>query len=195
MIRKLMRNVALTDGPRSTMHSTPSVGSQRAGMHQKAEHEFQRSRMADNEHHDETPEDALDMPAALEAEIPPVEEDDDEIIADIAEGEAEITPSEEILEDVADPEASLEEEETREEELAQFSVDYSGERIPVLAPITGGSCSDGSAELVYSSGDGSLKEIQEPLPGMERLGVTPYIPGEENPSANVADYEEPEPES
>ena len=30
--------------------------------------------------------------------------------------------------------------------------------------------------LIYSSGDGSLKEIQEPLPGMgEKYGVPPII--------------------
>lgn len=194
MMRKLMRNVAKAVSKRSTMRNAPAVGSQRAGMHQKSEHEFQHSRMADNEHHPETAEDALDMPAAVEAEIPPVEEEDDEITADIAEGEAEIAPEAEILEETADPEASVEEEEAKTEELAQFAVDYSAERIPVLDPVTGGNGTDGSAELVYSSGDGSLKEIQEPLPGMERLGVMPYMPGVENPSANVADYEAPEPE-
>ena len=51
------------------------------------EHEYQRSRMAEDEHHPETPEDALDMPGAVEAEIPPVEEDDDQIVEEIAEGE------------------------------------------------------------------------------------------------------------
>ncbi len=203
MIRKLMRNVARSVGKRSALGGAPAVGSVRAGMHQQAEHEYQRSRMADNEHHEETPEDALDMPAAVEAEIPPVEEEDDEVVADVADGEAEIAPEEEILEDVADPEAAENEEE--EDESGQLPVAgsqlangdasrlsdgraqlaYGEEALPVLDPVTGGNGTDGSAELVYDPGDGSVKEIQEPLPGMERLGVLPFIPSIENPSANV----------
>ena len=62
---------------------------------------------------------------------------------------------------------------------------YGEEALPVLDPVTGGNGTDGSAELVYDPGDGSVKEIQEPLPGMERLGVLPFIPSIENPSANV----------
>ena len=201
MIRKLMRNVARSVGKRSALGGAPAVGSVRAGMHQQAEHEYQRSRMADNEHHEETPEDALDMPAAVEAEIPPVEEEDDEVVADVADGEAEIAPEEEILEDVADPEASEEEEVSGqpeavpdEEQLARSAgpvgdsraqLAYGEEALPVLDPVTGGNGTDGSAELVYDPGDGSVKEIQEPLPGMERLGVLPFIPSIENPSANV----------
>ena len=199
MIRKLMRNVARMVGKRSALGGAPAVGSVRAGMHQRAEHEYQRSRMADNEHHEETAEDALDMPAALEAEIPPVEEEDDEVAADVAAGEAEIAPEEEILEDVADPESSEEEEDSSQpaagsgqlncdasrhsDSRAQFA--YGEEALPVLDPVTGGNGTDGSAELVYDPGDGSVKEIQEPLPGMERLGVLPFIPSIQNPSANV----------
>ena len=201
MIRKLMRNVARTVGKRSALGGAPAVGSVRAGMHQRAEHEYQRSRMADNEHHEETAEDALDMPAAVEAEIPPVEEEDDEVAADVAAGEAEIAPEEEILEDVADPEASEEEEDESGQlpvagsQLAngdasrhsdgRAQLAYGEEAIPVLDPVTGGNGTDGSAELVYDPGDGSVKEIQEPLPGMERLGVLPFIPSIQNPSANV----------
>ena len=202
MIRKLMRNVARSVGKRSALGGAPAVGSVRAGMHQQAEHEYQRSRMADNEHHEETPEDALDMPAAVEAEIPPVEEEEDEVVADVADGEAEIAPEEEILEDVADPEAAENEEEEDSSQPAagsgQLNCDasrhfgdsraqlaYGEEALPVLDPVTGGNGTDGSAELVYDPGDGSVKEIQEPLPGMERLGVLPFIPSIENPSANV----------
>lgn len=210
MIRKLMRNVARSVGKRSALGGAPAVGSVRAGMHQQAEHEYQRSRMADNEHHEETPEDALDMPAAVEAEIPPVEEEDDEVAADVADGEAEIAPEEEILEDVADPESSEEEEDSGQPAAGsgQLNCDasrhfgdsraqlaYGEEALPVLDPVTGGNGTDGSAELVYDPGDGSLKEIQEPLPGMERLGVLPFIPGMQDPSANVpASDPEPTPE-
>lgn len=203
MIRKLMRNVARSVGKRSALGGAPAVGSVRVGMHQQAEHEYQRSRMVDNEHHEETPEDALDMPAAVEAEIPPVEEEDDEVAADVADGEAEIAPEEEILEDVADPEAAENEEEEDSSQLpvagdqlasgdasrhfgdSRAQLAYGEEALPVLDPVTGGNGTDGSAELVYDPGDGSVKEIQEPLPGMERLGVLPFIPSIENPSANV----------
>ena len=209
MMRKLMRNVRRTLGAR-TMGSAPAVGSHRAGMHQAAEHEYQRSRMAEAaEPVEETAEDALDMPAAVEEEIPPVEEDDDQIVADIAEGEAAAAPEEEILEEVADPESAQNEEEAEvpaeisEETLGtrgkgpgardRMAVDWSGERVPVLDYSVTGS-SDPETELVYSSGDGSVKEIQEPLPMMQALyGVQPYMPGVEDPSANVADHEEPEP--
>ena len=161
---------------RANMASGASVGSVRAGMHQKSEHEFQRSRMAEAaDPVPETAEDALDMPAALEAEIPPVEEEDDEITADIAEGEAAVETDEEILEDVAEPQAEIIEEETDPEEVS-LAVDYSAERIPVLDPVLGGG-SDPDTPLAYDRGDGSLKEIQEPLPGMEKMGVEPYIPG------------------
>lgn len=184
------------------------VGTRRAGMHQASEHEFQRTHMATDEHHPETPEDALDMPGAVEAEIPPVEEDDDEIVEEIAEGDAGIAAEEEILEEVADPEASENEEEaaapeTEEETLgiriqdsgssrAALDVDYSSERIPeMMPPVSGGVAPE--TELIYSPGDGEPKEIQEPLPGMgEKLGIPPIINGIIDPSANVAAAPEPE---
>ncbi len=197
-----MRNVRRTLGSR-TMGNAPAVGSHRAGMHQAAEHEFRRHQMAEPaDPVEETAENALDMPAALEAEIPPVEEDDDEITADIAEGEAGPAPEAEILEEVADPQAEINEEETEPdptvtEDLSsrrKMAVDWSAERIPVLDPVFGGGSAP-ETELVYSSQDGTVKEIQEPLPMMtEMYGVQPYMPGSEDPSANVADYEEPAPE-
>lgn len=210
MLRKLMRNVTHSMGRRASLGGAPAVGFVRAGMHQQAEHEYQRSRMADDAHHEESAEDALDLQETLEGEIPPAEEEDGEEAAAIAEGEAAVTVDKEILEEIADPEAAAEEETagcgqgtmdsgvaSDAEELtlsgrqgadgprAQLEVDYSAERIPVLAPVTGGSGADGSAELVYDPGDGSLKEIQEPLPGMEHPGVLPFMPEVKNPSANV----------
>ncbi len=193
MMRKLMRNVRRTLGAR-TMGSAPAVGTHRAGMHQAAEHEYQRSRMAEAaEPVEETAEDALDMPAAVEEEIPPVEEEDDEIVADIAEGDAGAAAEPEILEEIADPE-SAQNEELEDTEEVTLSVDYSGERIPEMNYSVTGS-SDPETPLVYSSGDGAVKEIQEPLPMMQALyGVEPYMPGVEDPSANVAEAPEPEPE-
>ena len=74
-----------------------------------------------------------------------------------------------------------------------MAVDYTSERVPVLDYSVTGSV-DPDTPLVYSSGDGEPKEIQEPLPMMTELyGVQPYMPGEEDPSANVPEAPEPEP--
>ena len=180
-----MRNIQKSSGKRTTMSGTAfSSGTHRAGMHQKSEHEYQRSRMT--EFTEETPEEALDMPAEMEAEIPPVEEEDDEEVQDIAEDDGTIAADPEILEEIADPEASVNEEETETNIAETLSVDWSGERIPVIEPVTGGvDC--GPKECIYSSGDNEVKEIQEPLPFLgEQFGVPPLFNGIENPSANVA---------
>ena len=61
------------------------------------------------------------------------------------------------------------------------------QKIPVLEPVTGGIGVPADTPFEYSSGDGSLKEIQEPLPGLgERYGIAPKVDGVEDPSANVA---------
>ncbi len=206
MIRRLMRGIVRGKG-QLRKSAGPVTGAVRAGMHQKSEYEYQHARMdAAAEPVPETAEDALDMPGALEAEIPPVEEEDDEITADIAEGEAEVAPDEGILEEVADPESAEEEETSNNAEVGMrnaelgntgaaqrsfMAVEYS-DKIPVLEPVTGGVSEP--KDLLYDPGDGSVKEIQEPLPGMERMGILPFIPGVENPSANVPEAPEPEPE-
>ena len=185
-VRKIMRGIIR--GNRKQMANGAAFGSHRAGMHQAAEHEYQRGRMAEAVPPEpETVEDALDMPAAVEAEIPPVEEDDDQIVEEIAEGEAEISAEEEIVDDISEPQAEIEEETAEiNEELgartedrgARMAVDYSAERIPVLDPVMNAGASAPDTPLEYSSQDGSVKEIQEPLPGMgEMYGVEPYIPG------------------
>lgn len=186
------------------MTSGAALGSQRAGMHQKAEHEYRRKQMAEAlPPEEESVEAGLEMPASLEAEIPPVEEEDDAIVEEIAEGEGTVEADPEILDDISDPQAEIEEE-TEEaaaslgargkEQGARMAVDYSTERIPVLDYQVTGSV-DPSTPLEYTSQDGSVKEIQEPLPGMaEAYGIPPYVPGMEDPSANVAADWEPEPE-
>ena len=234
VIRKIMRSISFGKrtgsrmqdaggSKRSGMGGAAAVGSVRAGMHQKSEYEYRHARMADAEEFAaETAEDALDMPGTLEAEIPPVEEEDDEIVADIAEGEAEISADEEILDEVSAPEAEIEEETAdvpaeislggrnqdagcsgnrcaarQSDDGARAQMMEYSDKIPVLAPVTGGIGSSPETDLLYDPGDGSVKEIQEPLPGMERMGVLPYSPGMEDPSANVADMDpapEPEPE-
>ncbi len=196
IFRKIMRNIRRNGAKRATMGGGPAlVGTRRAGMHQASEHEYRRAVMASDENHPETPEDALDMPGALEAEIPPVEEEDDEIVEEMAEGEANISGEAEILEEIADPEAAENEETAGEPAAAAMSVDYSGERIPVIDPVTGGTGVPAETPLEYTSGDGSLKEIQEPLPGLgEKYGIAPKVDGVEDPSANVPAAPEPEPE-
>ena len=177
-VRKIMRGIIR--GNRKQMANGAAFGSHRAGMHQAAEHEYQRGRMAEAVPPEpETVEDALDMPAAVEAEIPPVEEDDDQIVEEIAEGEAGVEAETGILEEVADPQAEIEEETAGEQpEEVTLAVDYSAERIPVLDPVMNAGVSAPDTPLEYSSQDGSVKEIQEPLPGMgEMYGVEPYIPG------------------
>ena len=174
------------------MTSGAVVGSHRAGMHQKAEHEYRRKQMAEAlPPVEETPEEGLDMPASVEAEIPPAEEEDDAIVEEIAEGEGTVEADPEILDDISDPQAEIEEEVTEEAGFRNqdpgeigdaarrsgMAVDYSAERIPVMDFEVTGSV-DPETPLEYTSQDGSVKEIQEPLPGMaEAYGIPPYIPG------------------
>ncbi len=196
LLRSLLRGVQRKSENRSRMASGAVMGSQRAGMHQKAEHEYRRKQMAEAlPPEEESVEEGLEMPASVEAEIPPVEEEDDQIVEEIAEGEGTVEAEPEILEEISDPQAEIEEETAGiTEEEATLAVDYSTERIPVLDYQVTGSV-DPSTPLEYTSQDGSVKEIQEPLPGMqEAYGIAPYIPGMEDPSANVAEDFEPEPE-
>ena len=154
MIRKMARGIS-----RASMAGKVrgAGGPVRAGMHQKAEHEYRRAGMAGGPRPG-TAEDAPDLSGGPGVEIPPEEDPETE---ETAEGTAEIVPDEEILEDIA--EDRTEEPETGKVTLA---VDYSGERIPDIQPLTVTGSADPRTELVYSQGDGSLKEIQEPLPGM-----------------------------
>lgn len=184
-----MRGMQRKNGNRGQMASGTVIGTHRAGMHQKAEHEYQRGRMAEAlPPEEETVEEGLEMPASVEEEIPPMEEEDDQIVEEIAEGDTEISAETEILEEISDPQAEIEEETAEiNEELgmrnekcsgsrADLAVDYSAERIPVLGPILSGGV-DPSTPLEYTSQDGTVKEIQEPLPGMaEAYGVAPYVP-------------------
>ena len=190
IVRKIMRGIVRA-GNRHQMAAGPVMGAQRAGMHQAAEHAYRRQQMAEAlPPEEETVEEGLEMPAELEAEIPPAEEEDDQIVEEIAEGEAEISADEEIEDDISEPQAEIEEETEESSVLstqypegsgdaarrADLAVDYSAERIPVLDYQVTGSV-DPDTPLEYTSQDGSLKELREPLPGMaEKYGVEPYIP-------------------
>ena len=150
MIRKLMRGVQRMTGTRAGMSGAISTGTVRAGMHQKAEHEYKRSRMADGVPEPETMENALDMPESLEDEIPPDETEDEET-ADVAEGEAVIVPDAEILDEVA--EEQTEAQNVEEIAEAKMAVDYSQERIPDIEPVVVTGSVSPETPLVYSPGD------------------------------------------
>ena len=187
-MRKIMRNIIRRQGAAAPKQQGASV---RAGMHQKAEHEYRHSRMSGNVPREipdgEDPEMLPDqLPAALpgDGENPAAEE--------IAEKEAEISGESGILEEIADPDMSVKEEMTDpgSDQRNAMSADYSREKIPVAEPVTGGIGAGIDTPLVYSPGDGALKEISYPLSETERNGIAPYLPDVHDPSANVPESEE-----
>lgn len=189
MIRNLMRSIRKVTGNRASMSGNVAVGSHRAGMHQKSEHEWQRVQMTEAEQvvtppEEEDVEDALEVPAEVEAETPPEEEPAAE---EVAGADAAVAADPEILEEVADPDAAAKEEETGDllpeaSEEEQLSVDYSGERVNAYYPVTGGVDAD-PRELVYDPGDGTPKEIE--MPAVLQEAIQPAFPEIEDPSANV----------
>lgn len=151
---------------------SPQAGAVRAGMHQAAEHEFRRSRMTVSAPEPESAEEALDLPEVLDEMIPEEE--------DAMPAVAEISADDETFEMAAD-DADPEGKETQEDTL---SVDYSGERVPAIAPVTGGvDCLP--HELVYDRGDGKVRVIPDPLGILSEKGLYPFFPEIKNPSANV----------
>ena len=95
--------------------------------------------------------DVIDLPREIETEIPPLEAEDDPVIAAIAEGEAEIEAEGEIIdEDLQDPEIDPVPESTPAENLFEWD------------PVTGGvDC--GPRIVVYDPGDGIPRAIPDPL--------------------------------
>ena len=90
MTRKIMRCIRKANAEYTLTAHPSAAGTVRAGMHQKAEHAYRRSRMSD----------------VLPEEIPAGEE----ALAETAEGVTGIGPDEEILEEIADPDAAAAEE-------------------------------------------------------------------------------------
>ncbi len=177
MVRKIMRSMRRNNAGMGSAGSLPALGSVRAGMHCSAEHAYRRSRMAEAAERD--PED----PAEEIAEGTVSVEADAELLEEVSgsEGPAEDPEGEEDRDE--DPETRDEDHPAAGERLA---ADYSGERIPVLDPVTGGDGLDEDADLIYASGDAVVKAVRYPVPGSgEREGVMPYIPESEDPSANV----------
>ena len=171
MKRQNMRNQSRTGVTRGKNVFGKS-GAVRCGMHQKNEFEYRRAAMMAeiSEPEEETAEEALDIPETLEEMIPP---ETDETVKPV-----EIAADEQVLEEVEIA------EENEEPEQAVFSVDYSGERIPVLQPQTGGvDCEP--VQLIYDRGDGSVRPIPDPLGILSMEGIEPFFAEIENPSRNV----------
>lgn len=171
MVRKMMAGILSGENKGPARKGSGSV--MRVGMHQKNEHDYFASKAAafSAEPDFEEAADALDIPETLERMIP--EETEEHPAA------AEISADDEVFE-------AVEDEETAEEPVeALYSVDYSGERIPVLDPVCGGvSCEP--HELIYDRGNGKVCPIPDPLGVLTEEGMAPFFPEIREPSANVA---------
>ena len=95
--------------------------------------------------------DVIDLPREIETEIPPLEDEDDPVIAAIAEGEAEIEAEGEIIdEDLQDPEIDP----VPESDPAENPFGWD--------PVTGGVDCEPRI-VVYDPGDGIPRAIPDPL--------------------------------
>lgn len=174
MVRKMMRGTLRGFGKRSTMTTFVPVGAVRAGMHQKSENDFRRTAMMNDE---TISVPGIEVPSELESMIP---DEGNHTVVDIAADEAEITADPNVLELIGEEQAA-EETELIEEQMA---VDWSDVRIPVLDPVTGGMDCE-PLELIYDSGDGTVRMIPDPLGILSDNDISPYFPELKNPSANV----------
>lgn len=95
--------------------------------------------------------DVIGLPREIEAEIPPLEDEDDPVIAAIAEGEAEIEAEGKIIdEDLQDPEIDPVPESGPAENTFEWD------------PVTGGVDCEPRI-VVYDPGDGIPRAIPDPL--------------------------------
>ena len=96
------------------------------------------------------PPDVIEIPHEIAAEIPPLEDEDDVIVAAIAEGETEIViDGEDIGEEIQEPEVPFQESDPAEEPLT-------------WDPVTGGVDCEPRI-VVYDPGDGIPRAIPDPL--------------------------------
>lgn len=174
MVRKMMRGILRGLGKRSTMTAAVSVGTVRAGMHQKSENDYRRGAMVNDESISVT---GPEVSAELEAMIP---DEDDQAVVEIAEDEAEITADPDVLELISEDQVAEENDSVEE----QMSVDWTVVRIPVLNPVTGGMDCEPRG-LIYDSGDGTVRMIPDPLGILSDNDISPFFPEMKNPSANV----------
>lgn len=172
MNRKHM-TTSRNSGKTTNLQNKPAFGTVRAGMHQKNENEYIRSRLT-AEVTAEPVEKALDIPADLEEMIPPESEKPVQ--------QAKISADEEVLEVIESEEAETEDGANPSE--MTLSVDYAAERIPELKGVTGGVSCEPYA-LVYDRGDGKPRAIPDPLGVLTDEGLYPFFPEVRDPSANV----------
>ena len=136
-IRELMRGIRRGNSIR--MQSGPALGTDRSAR---------RGVMTEIE---PAAPDVIGLPREIEAEIPPLEDEDDSIVAAIAEGEAEIEAEGEIIdEDLQDPEIDPVTDSGPAENTFEWD------------PLTGGvDCKP--RIVVYDPGDGIPRAIPDPL--------------------------------
>lgn len=173
MVRRAMKAARMAE-KRTQMNGKCRIGKVRTGMHQRSEYEFREAlavlKASDNEY----VENVAEIPEELEEMIPEESSENPEA-ENVAEGEVVIVVESENSEDAEQSEAA---------EETVLSVDYSGEQMPLLDPVTGGTdCSP--RELVYDSGDGSVRAIPDPLGVLHEVKIPFFIPEIEDPSANV----------
>ena len=173
MVRRAMKAARMAE-KRTQMNGKCRIGKVRTGMHQRSEHEFREAlavlRASDNEYVDSVTE----IPDELEEMIPEKSAENPEA-RNVAEGDVVI---------IVEPDDPENADQTDDTEETVLSVDYSGDQMPLLDPVTGGvHCSP--RELLDDSGDGSVRGIPDPLGALNEVKIPFFIPEIENPSANV----------
>lgn len=140
-LRETMRGIRRGNSIR--MQSGPAVGTDRSAR---------RGVMTEIE---PAAPDIIELPREIETEIPPLEDEDDPVIAAIAEGEAEIEAGGEIIdEDLRDPEITV-------------SGSDPAESFAGWDPVTGGVDCEPRI-VVYDPGDGIPRAIPDPLGILEK---------------------------
>lgn len=169
MKRKRIQNTQKNTGQRISLNGQATHGSVRTGMYQgNSLKHIKHAAVFQSEPVRIAVDDALNIPEMLEEMIPSESGEVPESV--------EISADETVTNML-----ETKEPETEEEKL---TVDYSGERIPVLEPVCGGiGCSP--HELVYDRGDGRICRIPDPLGVLTEEGLYPFFPEVKNPSANV----------
>lgn len=148
MIRNIMRNLRKQQGQGQPSAERTGTASVRAGMHRGSGQGNRGLLQADE---DREAAAVVTLPAEIEAEIPPIEESDDAVVAEIAEGSIRVE--------------TIPAEGGSDEDAVTVSIetaDDPADGIPVLEPVTGGvNCEP--CVVVYDPGDGIPRAIPDPL--------------------------------
>ena len=140
----------MTTTIRNTMrNNAPAAAFHRAGMHQKAEMAYRRNLMTGSAQ-PEAVEEVLEIPEVLADQIPPLEDEDDAIVREIAEEDVEISVGGgNIGEEVPAPDPMIVESDTEEKSFEWW-------------PVTGGVDCEPRI-VVCDPGDGIVRAIPDPL--------------------------------